>query len=100
MSRAARGKLLAGAAKRLRIAASVVLALWAAVLWAGLTQSVVPRNEPPAPPPPSAMRLVAASGRPAPGGGAFDRFDVASQPVAAPVNANGEVAFYASIVRS
>ena len=46
------------------------------------------------------MHLVVASGQPAPSGGAFERFDVASQPVVAPVNAEGHVAFYASVVRS
>jgi hypothetical protein len=100
MVRRLRRGLLAGTAARLRLVGIVLLALWAAVLWAWLTQSTVPSNEPPAPPPTPAMRLVVASGRPAPSGGAFDRFDVASQPVAAPVNASGEIAFYASIVRS
>ncbi|MEA2839380.1 MAG: hypothetical protein QOF41_710, partial [Methylobacteriaceae bacterium] len=47
-----------------------------------------------------AMRLVVAAGQPAPGGGAFDRFDVAAQPVAAPINGNGRIAFYASVVRA
>jgi hypothetical protein len=36
----------------------------------------------------------------APGGGRFDRFDVSSQPVVAPVNARGQVAFYASVLRA
>ncbi len=36
----------------------------------------------------------------APGGGRFDRFDVASQPIAAPVNARGQVAFYATVLHA
>ena len=53
-----------------------------------------------APPGPPSLHLVVASGQPAPSGGSFDRFDVASQPIVAPVNARGHVAFYASVVRS
>ncbi len=45
-----------------------------------------------------ALRLVAASGQRTPTGGLFDRFDVSVQPIVAPVNASGQVAFYASIV--
>ncbi len=36
----------------------------------------------------------------APGGGSFDRFDVTSQPIAAPVNARGQVAFYATVLHA
>src|SRR5262249_3096079 len=46
------------------------------------------------------LHLVVASGQPVPLGGSFDRFDVASQPIVAPVNARGHVAFYATVVRS
>jgi len=46
------------------------------------------------------MRLVVASGQAAPTGGSFDRFDIASQPIVAPVNVRGHVAFYASVIRS
>jgi hypothetical protein len=46
------------------------------------------------------MRAVVAAGSPAPGGGYFDRFDVPSHPVVAPVNARGQVAFYATILRA
>jgi hypothetical protein len=84
----------------LQIAALVVLTLWAAVLWAALAPDVPPASEQPAAAQPKAMRLVVAAGQPAPGGGAFERFDVAAQPVAAPVNAEGRVAFYASLVRT
>ena len=49
---------------------------------------------------PGALRAVVRSGRPAPGGGRFDRFDVASQPIVAPVNARGQVAFYATVLRA
>jgi hypothetical protein len=46
------------------------------------------------------LRLVVASGQAAPGGGSFDRFDVGSQPIVAPVNSRGQVAFYASLARA
>jgi energy-coupling factor transporter ATP-binding protein EcfA2 len=46
------------------------------------------------------VRQRAARDRRAGRGGAFDRFDVAAQPVAAPVNADGRIAFYASVVRA
>ncbi len=47
-----------------------------------------------------ALRAVVRSGLAAPGGGRFDRFDVAAQPVVAPVNARGQVAFYATVLRA
>jgi hypothetical protein len=95
-----RGPLLASARARVIIAAIAVAALWLGVLWTTLAR-----------PPPAAadratrssapaLRLIVASGRAAPSGGSFDRFDVASQPIVAPPNARGHVAFYASIVRS
>jgi len=94
------GPLLSSAGARLSVAAVAVLCLWGGVLWAYL-----------APPPPSvsglratpvapSMRLVVASGQAAPTGGSFDRFDIASQPIVAPVNVRGHVAFYASVIRS
>jgi hypothetical protein len=90
--------LMATAALRLQIAALIIAALWAAVLWATLARDAPPEASAAARP--KALRLVVAAGQPAPGGGAFERFDVAAQPVAAPVNADGRVAFYASLVRS
>src|SRR5262249_55199693 len=48
----------------------------------------------------NALRAVVWSGRAAPGGGRFDRFDVTSQPVVAPVNGRGQVAFYATVLRA
>ena len=77
-----------------------MLCLWMAVLWASLSQPVPPKPEEEPPPSPPALRVIAASGRPAPTGGTFDRFDVTAQPILAPVNASGQVAFYASILRS
>ncbi len=99
MHEAMLGPLLGGARKRLQVAAIVALALWAAVLWAAFAPVAPPASELAVALPP-AMRLVVASGRAAPGGGAFERFDVTAQPIAAPVNAGGHVAFYASIVRA
>ncbi len=46
------------------------------------------------------MRAVVRSGTAAPGGGYFDRFDVTAQPIVAPVNARGQVAFYATVLRA
>src|SRR5262249_9416559 len=40
------------------------------------------------------------SGLAAPGGGSFDRFDLPGQPVMAPVNARGQVAVYATVLRA
>jgi hypothetical protein len=95
-----RGPLLAGAGARLRIAALAVLGLWAAVLWAYLAPPAPAISEHRASPGPPSLHLVVATGQPAPSGGSFDRFDVSSQPIVAPVNARGHVAFYASVVRS
>ncbi|MGH7367633.1 MAG: DUF7453 family protein [Candidatus Rokuibacteriota bacterium] len=43
------------------------------------------------------MRAVARAGEAAPGGGTFDRFGQDTLPVVAPVNAKGEVAFFARL---
>src|ERR1700724_2856863 len=102
--------LLAAAWRRLLVAGAAVAGLWAAVLW------VAPSTPSTAPAQPSAgvtaqpaavavsetgvLRAVVRSGMQAPGGGRFDRFDVTSQPIVAPVNARGQVAFYATVLRS
>ncbi len=44
------------------------------------------------------IRIV-ASGQESPAGGSFDRFDVNQQPVLAPVNGKGQVAFFAKLAR-
>jgi hypothetical protein len=93
------GLLLASARARLRIAAVAVVCLWGAVIWALVSRSTEPTQRVSAPMA-SSLHLVVASGQPAPGGGSFDRFDVTSQPIVAPVNASGHVAFYATVVRS
>src|SRR6202049_4753644 len=93
------GPLLASALSRLTIAGAAVLLLWIAVLWASLsepTRKAALQNAAPEVP---ALRLVVASGQAAPGGGRFDRFDVSSQPIVAPVNGRGQVGFYASVAR-
>lgn len=95
------GLLLAGARARLQIAGIAVIGLWAAVIWAILANSPAPPGaNQPAAPVASSLQLVVAAGQAAPTGGDFDRFDVNSQPIVAPVNAGGHVAFYASVVRS
>lgn len=48
---------------------------------------------------PTALRLVVSAGQAAPGGGTFEHFSVESQPVVAPPNARGYVAFFASLLR-
>jgi hypothetical protein len=98
VSRSLRGPLLASAAWRLLIAAIALFVLWGGVFWAyRAPPSTLSERRPP--PGPATLHLVVASGQPAPTGGSFDRFDVASQPIVAPVNARGHVAFYASVMR-
>ena len=46
------------------------------------------------------LRAVGPIRQAAPGGGSFDRFDVAAQPIVAPVNARGQVAFYATVLHA
>jgi hypothetical protein len=46
------------------------------------------------------LRAVVWSGLAAPGGGQLDRFDVTAQPIVAPVNARGQVAFYATVLHA
>jgi hypothetical protein len=102
--------LLAAAWRRLLIAGVAVAGLWAAVLWVAPSMPSMAPAEPslrvPAQPAAvtvtdrGALRAVVRSGMPAPGGGRFDRFDATSQPVAAPVNARGQVAFYATVLHA
>ena len=94
------GPLLASARSRLTIAGVAVLLLWLAELWASLSE---PTRKAAVQNPAQelhALRLVVASGQAAPAGGNFDRFDVSSQPIVAPVNSRGQVAFYASVARA
>jgi hypothetical protein len=102
--------LLVAAWRRLLVAGVALAGLWTAVLW------VAPSTPSTAPAQPSlrvaahptavpvsetgALRAVVRSGLTAPGGGRFDRFDVTSQPIVAPVNARGQVAFYATVLRA
>jgi len=94
------GPLLASAGARLTVAAIAVLCLWGGVLWAYLAPPPPSVSDLRAPPVAPSMRLVVTSGQAAPTGGSFDRFDIASQPIVAPVNVRGHVAFYASVIRS
>jgi hypothetical protein len=98
--RPVRSLLLWGSFARLRVAILASGILWAAVLWACLSEPVPPKPDEPPPPSPPALRRVVASGQPTPIGGTFDRFDVNAQPIVAPVNGKGEVAFYATILRN
>src|SRR6266853_2941126 len=102
--------LLVAAWQRLVVAGVALTGLWAAVLWvAPSTPSTAPGQpslrvaaQPTAVPvsETGALRAVVRSGLAAPGGGRFDRFDVTSQPIVAPVNARGQVAFYATVLRA
>src|SRR5262249_27705054 len=94
-----RGLLLASAGRRLAVAGVAVVGLWAAVIGAIVTNRPAPSEGRQVAPLPPVLRLVVASGQASPSGGNFDRFDVGSQPIVAPVNARGHVAFYASVVR-
>src|ERR1700674_3292115 len=94
------GPLLASALSRLAVGGAAVLCLWLAVLWASLSEPTGKAALQNAVPEVHALRLVVASGQAAPGGGSFDRFDVGSQPIVAPVNSRGQVAFYASVARA
>jgi hypothetical protein len=94
------GPLLASARSRLAVAGVAVLCLWISVLWASLSEPARKAAAPPASQVVATLRLVVASGQAAPGGGSFNRFDVSSQPIVAPVNSRGQVAFYASVARA
>jgi len=100
MRSALSGPLLSSVGARLAVAAIAVLCLWGGVLWAYLAPPPPSVSDLRAPPIAPSMRLVVASGQTAPTGGSFDRFDIASQPIVAPVNVRGHVAFYASVIRS
>jgi len=103
--------LLGGAGRRVAIAAGASAALWLAVLWASMGMPPIPAPPIPAPaatqpdaepakPAAPPLRLVAAGGMPAPGGGSFNRFGVEMKTIAAPVNARGDVAFFAKLMRA
>jgi hypothetical protein len=94
------GLLLRGALTRLQVAIAGSAVLWACVLWACLSHPVPPKPDEPPPSSPPIMRRVIGTGQQTPIGGIFDRFDVMSQPIVAPVNARGQVAFYATILRN
>src|ERR1700730_13573230 len=94
------GPLLASARSRLTVAGAVVVSVWIAVLWASLSEPTRKAAAPTTSQVVNTLRLVVASGQAAPGGGSFDRFDVGSQPIVAPVNSRGQVAFYASLARA
>ena len=102
--------LLVAAWWRLLVAGLAVAILWAAVLWVAPSAptispaqpSVRVSAKPTVVPVPEigALRAAVWSGLSAPGGGRFDRFDVTAQPIVAPVNRLGQVAFYATVLRS
>jgi hypothetical protein len=102
--------LLASAWLRMLIAAIAVAAMWAGVWWVAPSTPSITVAQPAVLVPGAktvaaatggvALRPVVRAGQAAPGGGRFDRFEVATQPVVAPVNASGQVAFYATVVHA
>lgn len=101
--------LLTSAWQRMLIAAIAVTAMWVAVWWVtpstpSITVAqpavVVPATKTAAASSHMTLRPIVLAGQPAPGGGRFDRFEVSTQPVVAPVNAHGQVAFYAIVVHA
>jgi len=102
--------LLIAAWRRVLVAGAAVAGLWTAVLWVApstpLTAPAQPAVRVAARPTvvaaaeTGALRAVVRSGAAAPGGGRFDRFDIAAQPIVAPVNARGQVAFFATVLRA
>jgi hypothetical protein len=102
--------LLAAAWKRLLAAATAIAIIWSVVLWVEpsvpsitIARPSVTVTEQAAAAPSfesGSLRIVVETGSPAPGGGHFDRFDVPSQPVLAPINARDQVAFYATVLRA
>ncbi len=102
--------LLTAAWRRLLVAGAVVTGLWAAVLWVAPSAPTISPAQPAvgvmsqpisvAPSETGVLRAVVRSGLTAPGGGRFDRFDVTAQPIVAPVNARGQVAFYGTVLHA
>jgi hypothetical protein len=92
--------LQTSARARLSVAAIAVACLWAAVFWANLPAPSPATSASSRLPVASSLHVVVAADQPAPKGGVFDRFDVDAQPIVAPVNAKGQVAFYARLIRA
>jgi hypothetical protein len=102
--------LLTSAWRRLFAAGGALALLWAAVIWVAPSAPSIAPDRPAEQVPiqptttpvsaPAGLRTVVWSGLVAPGGGRFDRFDSASHPIVAPVNARGQVAFYATVLHA
>jgi hypothetical protein len=102
--------LLAAAWRRLLIAGAGLALLWVAVWWVAPSAPSTALQEPPvrlavpanavSVPAAGELHAVVSSRMPAPDGGRFDRFDIPGQPVAAPVNGRGQVAFYATVLHA
>ena len=70
--------------------------LVASLLLAALAPGAAPRANAAEP---FVLRPLARTGEAAPGGGSFDRFGQEALPIVAPVNARGDVAFFATLSR-
>ena len=91
--------ILAGARQRVAWSLVPVAALWLGVLWAAQGGRAPQTATSPAAAAPL-LQIVAASGQPSPAGGNFDRFDVDGRAVTAVSNRQGDVAFFATLLRS
>jgi len=83
---------------RVKVATGLIVILWLGVAWAHWSPTPAP-DAPPAPPT-YELRMLVAEGQPSPAGGMFDRFHVSSQPIITPLNRKGQMAFFATLIRS
>jgi len=88
----------AGVARRVALGLVPTAAFGLGMLWALGVHSA---DEPVGPLRSAAiLQQLASSGQATPAGGSFDRFEIAGQAIPAPNNRNGDVAFFASLVRT
>lgn len=100
MSAFSASALLLGARRRVALALIPVALLWLGVLWAAFGGRA-PVSATSAPKPmAAALQIVAASGEGVAGAGLLDHFDIGGQAIAAPSNRRGDVAFFATLLRS
>lgn len=91
--------ILASARQRVGWALVPVAALWLGVLWAAYGGRA-PEKAATATTTSPVLQAIAASGQPSPAGGSFDRFDIEGRAIAAAANRQGDVVFFATLLRS
>ena len=91
--------ILAGARQRVGWALVPVAALWLGVLWAAYGGRA-PEKATSVPAAMPVLQAVVASGQQSPAGGSFDRFDIDGRAIAPATNRRGDVAFFATLLRS